>query len=285
MAQWGQTESSSNAVKWGPSALATVTSNTTTSAALFNNTTISAFVSGQGTGVFAVSAAEVATTSGPIVDIVITYAGSGYPANAAVTITGGGGSGATANALANSTGRIAVVYANQTGSAFTSNPGITIDPPTPIVFSGNSTNVTVGNSTAKGFITLGLTNTALWANGDALRYLVATGNTAVGGLANNGTYYVLVSNTTAIQLSDTQGGAAINLASVAAGAQAGHDFTGARAIAVAAIGGGRNKGVTAGWALRREGTGGRAGRVSYESLVAMRSIVTDSADDNVLPDA
>lgn len=285
MAQWGQTESSSNAVKWGPSALAIVAANTTTSAALFNNTTISAFVSGQGTGVFAASAAEVATTSGPIVDIVLTYAGSGYPANAAVTITGGGGSGATANALANSTGRIATVYANEHGSAFTSNPVIAVAAPAPIVFSGNSTNVTVGNSTVNGFITLGTTNTALWANGDALTYLVAASNTAVGGLANNGTYYVLVSNTTAIQLSATQNGPAINLTSVAAGAQAGHTLTGETATAVASIGGGRNKGVTAGWVMRREGTGGRAGRVSYESLVAMRSIVTDSADDIVLPDA
>lgn len=34
-------------------------------------------------------------------------------------------------------------------------------------------------------------------------------------------------------------------------------------------------GVTAGWVLRTEGTGGRAGRVSFESLVAMGSMTTD----------
>lgn len=39
----------------------------------------------------------------------------------------------------------------------------------------------------------------------------------------------------------------------------------------------------AGWVVRREGTGGRAGRVQYETLVAMGSISTD-AEDVVLKD-
>lgn len=44
----------------------------------------------------------------------------------------------------------------------------------------------------------------------------------------------------------------------------------------------------AGWVLRTEGTGGRAGRVHYETLVAMSSIGTgspaDASDDAILPD-
>lgn len=51
----------------------------------------------------------------------------------------------------------------------------------------------------------------------------------------------------------------------------------------------------AGWVLRTEGTGGRAGRVQYETLVAMSSlgstntvygtpaVVPDASDDTVLP--
>lgn len=39
----------------------------------------------------------------------------------------------------------------------------------------------------------------------------------------------------------------------------------------------------AGWVLRTEGSGGRAGRVSYETLVAMTSLSGD-AEDVVLPD-
>lgn len=40
----------------------------------------------------------------------------------------------------------------------------------------------------------------------------------------------------------------------------------------------------AGWVLRTVGTGGRAGRVNQEVLVAMGSITGDAADDTVLPD-
>jgi hypothetical protein len=39
-----------------------------------------------------------------------------------------------------------------------------------------------------------------------------------------------------------------------------------------------------GWQLRTEGTGGRAGRVHYETLVA-GGITGDAADDAVLPEA
>ena len=41
----------------------------------------------------------------------------------------------------------------------------------------------------------------------------------------------------------------------------------------------------AGWVVRKVGTGGRAGRVQYETLVAMGSLTADATDDAVLPDA
>ena len=283
MAQWGSTDSVSNACKWGPSALAIVTSNTVTTGNLFQNTTVSAFVTGQAVGLWGVSVAEAAVGANTIAEYSMVSFGSGYPANAAVTLTGGGGSGATSNALA-AAGRITKLFSNQVGSAFSSVPTIAVAAPAPIVFSGNSTNVTVGNTTVNGFITLGATNTAFWANGDSLTYLVAASNTAVGGLANNTTYFVLVANSTAIQLAATKGGAAINLASAAAGAQAGHTLTGETAVAVAVMGGGRNRG-TAGWNIRKVGTGGRAGRVTFEPLVAMRSLTDGSADDTILPNS
>lgn len=40
-----------------------------------------------------------------------------------------------------------------------------------------------------------------------------------------------------------------------------------------------------GWVLRKEGTGLRAGRVTYEVLVATGSIATDGSDDTQFPDA
>jgi hypothetical protein len=41
----------------------------------------------------------------------------------------------------------------------------------------------------------------------------------------------------------------------------------------------------AGWVIRTVGTGGRAGRVQTETLVAMGSMTSDASDDTVLPDA
>lgn len=40
----------------------------------------------------------------------------------------------------------------------------------------------------------------------------------------------------------------------------------------------------AGWVLRTEGSGGRAGRVQHEVLVAMSSISSDASDDTPVPD-
>ena len=78
----------------------------------------------------------------------------------------------------------------------------------------------------------------------------------------------------------------------------GATFRGETATGAVSVGGGDNKGVAhAGWVLRTEGTGGRAGRVQYETLVAMGSLgaqtaaygtpagTADASDDTVLPDA
>lgn len=46
-----------------------------------------------------------------------------------------------------------------------------------------------------------------------------------------------------------------------------------------------NVGAHAGWVVRTEGTGGRAGRVTTETIVAMGSMTSDASDDETLPDA
>lgn len=44
-------------------------------------------------------------------------------------------------------------------------------------------------------------------------------------------------------------------------------------------------GVGPGWVRVVRGTGGRAGRVQYETLVAMKGIRNDAEDDDVFPDS
>ena len=71
---------------------------------------------------------------------------------------------------------------------------------------------------------------------------------------------------------------AIDLTAVGVGTS--HTLTGATATASATLGSGTPATVThSGWVKRTVGTGGRAGRVTYETLVAMNTITGDTADD------
>jgi len=58
----------------------------------------------------------------------------------------------------------------------------------------------------------------------------------------------------------------------------------ATAIADLGSGSGGTQVTHSGWVLRNVGTGGRAGRVQYETLVALANPIGDGSDDLVLPD-
>jgi hypothetical protein len=117
-------------------------------------------------------------------------------------------------------------------------------------------------------------------------YAVPTGNTAIAPLTGNTYYYISFANTTRVAITATPGGANVDLtdARVTATGEV-HTIQGETATAAAVIGGTQTVGMTAGWNLRRVGTGGRAGRVQDECLVAMRSMATDGSDDTVIHDS
>jgi len=276
MAQWGNTDDAANSVLWAVSQL-NKPANTDNQTNLFGNTTLSAFVTNQITGQFGVDTTEMAVAAGPLVDFVITFAGSGYSANAAVTLTGGGGSSGAANARA-SGGRITVGNISTRGSGYTSNPGVAIAAPTAITFNGSSA-VDATNNT----ITITSANSRFLVN-DYVLYKSTTG-AVVQGLSNNTNYYISFSNSTVVALSTTKGGSNVDITG-AGSSDTGHSLTGETATGFITVGGAKNEGVAhAGWVLRTVGTGGRSGRVQYETLVAMGSISTDASDDNPLPDA
>jgi hypothetical protein len=78
----------------------------------------------------------------------ITTIGSGYTGNTAVTISGGGGSGANAYAVANvTTGNITSIIVDVGGSGYTTSPTITINAPP--VAGGNTTAVVTYNGEDK----------------------------------------------------------------------------------------------------------------------------------------
>jgi hypothetical protein len=245
---------------------------------MFVNTTPNAFLTGQAVGVFGVDATEMGFNSGPIGLARVVYGGTGYSANATVTFTVvNGGSSAAANAFANTTagygGKITAINITANGTGYIADPNITISAPSALNITANTTGVSNTTDT----ILLATANSRFQA-GDRLYYGVPTGNTAIPNLTGNTFYYVTFANTTALALSTTLGGANVDIATTVAVAGETHTLTGDTATGVVMARGAKNGGVAhAGWVLRREGTGGRAGRVHYETLVAMGSLGAQTA--------
>ena len=267
--------------------------------AMFNNTTIGAFIPGKATGIFGVDATETNIVGG-IAETYVTSGGSGYGANAVVTITFANGT--TNTAYVNSTagtsganaGRITVLTANVTTSVSGVNPTAAIAAPGTINITANS----IGFSNTTDTLVVSTANSK-WQVGDRLYYAVPTGNTPIAPLTGNTYYYVSFANTTTIKLATTATGANIDItdARVTNPGEV-HTIQGDTATGYVVTGGGKVKGVThAGWVLRTEGSGGRAGRVQYETLVAFGSlgaqtapygtpaVVADASDDTILPDS
>ena len=245
---------------------------------MFENTSIGAFQANMAIGVFGVDATEMGFNSGPLGLARVTYGGTGYSANATVTITvTNGGSGAVINAFANTTagygGKITALNVSSNGSGYINDPILTISAPSALNIIANTTGV----SNTADVLLLATANSRFQA-GDRLYYGVPTGNTAIPNLVGNTFYYVTFANTTALAVSATKGGTNVDIATTVAVAGETHTLTGDTATGIVIARGAKNGGVAhAGWVLRKEGTGGRAGRVHYETLVAMGSLGAQTA--------
>lgn len=113
---------------------------------------------------------------------------------------------------------------------------------------------------------------SLWGNLDAANNAPVFGPTGGQGLTAN--TQALFGNTTFATTDNDYGriGLAIGVFGV--------DATEQQVAAAHA-----NSGAHAGWVVRTEGSGGRAGRVTSETIVAMGSIYGDASDDTTLPDS
>ena len=131
------------------------------------------------------------------------------------------------------------------------------------------------------------------ATGEAVTYSDG-GGTAPTGLVDTTVYFLIKSGTAnKISLASTYANAVAGTKiTLAAGSVAGtsHSFTGGTATATANLGLGvdgdndSREIAHVGWVKKTVGTGGRAGRVHYETLVAASSISGD-ADDIATPDS
>jgi hypothetical protein len=282
MPQWGKNDAASNSVLWGVAGYNKAPT-TTNRDAFYDNVSRGSFVTNLIVGQFGVDSTEIAVASGNVAHITLTNNGSGYTANASVTITvTNGGSGATANAIANTFGKIASVNVVSYGGGYKTKPTITIGAPAATSFNANSAVTAGAGGGANSVITL--SSAGVFQAGDYVTYAAAAGNTAVGGLTSGATYVIQFANSTVVALTDSVGGSRITLTK--GFTETGHTIQGTTATAVATVTGGKNNGIAhTGWVVRKVGTGGRAGRTQYEVLVTSSSITGDGSDDLYLPDA
>ena len=216
-------------------------------------------------------------SSGRVVEVGVANAGTGYIETPNVTITGGGGSSAAATATV-SGGSVTSIAVTNTGSSYENVPDVFVDIPrrTIATTAVNTTAETI-TYTAHGMPT-----------GEQITYRDG-GSTAITGLTDDAVYYAIRIDADTFKVASSAAnataGTAINLTGTGNNAQF-FDLTGAvTATAVAALGGGSETGESrsnithTGWVRRTTGTGGRAGRVQYETLVAGGSIIGDQADD------
>lgn len=228
---------------------------------------------------YGVDTTEIAIGGANVTSISVGTAGTKYKEVPTVSVA----SGTLAATAAISGGAVANVTITTTGGAYASAPAITIGSPF-ITFA--SANVTAAANT----ITYAPGH--LFATGDAAVYSNG-GGTSVVGLTTGNTYYIINSSANTIALATSASNATLGtqLDITGVGVGAAHKLTlttaeAATATAILGIGtAAESQGAHAGWVKKTVGTGGRSGRVQYETLVAVGSITTDAVDDKTFPDA
>jgi hypothetical protein len=233
--------------------------------------------------VFGVDVTEMKAGGDNTIAVGVGNAGTRYLEVPAVTFSGGGGSSAAATATI-SGGAVTAITVTNVGSSYTSAPTVAVDKPRrTIPTSGINTTTEVITYATHGLIT-----------GEAVKYFHG-GGAAATGLTNNTTYYVLAVNGNTFKVYDTEANA------IAAGATGLMDISGTgnnaqyfeiqatadQATATSTLGSGTQAApANPGWVKRTVLTGGKAGRVQYEVLVAGRNLISgDAPDDIQFPDS
>ena len=289
MSSWGNNDNAANAPYWAvetvvstnaPTASAPTAANV---ALLYGNTQFQAYTQGMTVGLFMVDATETTSGGDNVVDISLSNQGAGYVEAPGVTIAASGGAYSASATASIAAGKVSNITVANTGVGYTSTPAVTIQVPvltvpTATVITANDTIMYTGHGQA---------------NAAALIFNWG-GSANITGLLNGTTYYAAPLDANRFQLSTTAANAAnavvINITSTGETGQYFTivDATGATAIASRGLSqsqGGAEHATHTGWNIKTVGSGGRAGRVQYETLVAISEVKGDGSDDISLPDA
>lgn len=271
MAQWGNEDASSNSVLWAPAKLK-LAPNTANRDLLYQNNTPDAFVTGETVGQYGVDAAEISTGLQQLSGVVLNEPGTSgsYEPGEILDIADTGATSTSDASLVVVSTELRTVTVNTAGSGYANGDLVALDTGTG---SAAILEVTTGASDTE-VASLSIENRGVYtANPDAAdgATVAQTGegsgltvDTAMRihslGINSVGSYSTLPTTLTGNAL-DSEGSGE--------GATADLSFAVVGAGSVAHTG----------WVLRKEGTGGRAGRVQTEVLVA-GGIITDNDDDD-----
>jgi|GEM_PF-5416802 len=267
MAQWAMSDASSNACLWAPTSVR-LAPTTTNRDNLYGNTTADAFTTGQTVGMFAMDNTEAGGYSN-VTTVAVSSAGSGFTVRPTVVFSTPQLDGGT-TAAGNTTARVVAVAIGDAGTGYTNGNVVTVAGGT-----GTAANVTISNTSGAG-----VPNVIAVTSGQAGSYtaLPTLANNSVSGGDGSGLKVNLTIGLNTVTVS-ANGSGYLTAPTVTIGGAGG---TGAVATASINTSEG-DKAPHAGWVLRTEGSGGRAGRIHYEVLVASGSIGTDNnADDTLL---
>lgn len=221
----------------------------------------------------AVAVANLSISHVEIVNVAVSEAGGGYSNGDIVAMTTGTGTQATFTVTTGAADDNVASLVLTTGGDYTADP--------------DTANVATTNSTGSGAgltvdIVTGIKTLAVDSGGEYSTLPTLAGVDLTGGSGTGAS-------------ADFSFGYTTGEANVSA---SGYGFTSTPTATFGATGSGATATISrgerltearkvthAGWVLRREGTGGRAGRVTYETLVAMGSISGDASatDDTKLP--
>jgi hypothetical protein len=291
MSSWGNNDNAANAPFWavnstiahGGAGAAPTAAN---AALLYGNTTPDVYTTDATVGLFMIDTTEISAGSDNVTGVSIVNKGAGYVEAPGVTFSGGGGSSAAASASITAGGKVSKIIITNTGSSYETVPTVTVQVPlmtipTTAVTTAANTITYVGHSQA---------------NSASLTYNNG-GGTTMAGLTSGNTYYAIVVDANTIALATSTANAANNVqVDITGTGNNGQYFiidAGTRATAVAEKGLGADgdgnasseRAVHSGWNLKTTGSGGRAGRVQIETLVAISEIKGDGSDDLTAPDA
>ena len=212
---------------------------------------------------------------------------SNAQAGTAANISGAGNNaqtftGDTATATATiSGGEVTGITVTAVGSDYQSTPAVTVEAPKMTI----PTSAVNASSNVITFAGHGLSDT------DQITYNQVGGGTLMTNVTDGQTVFVRDKTDDTFKIAATSGGTAINIGT-GHNAQTFTIVTGATtATATASRGLGDDGDIDQrevahiGWVKKTVGTGGRAGRVQYETLVAASSISGDASDDIALPDS